>query len=230
MPQNEINGILLVDKPKGFTSHDIVNKLRYVLQIKKIGHAGTLDPEATGLLIMLIGKATKSSADFLGLDKIYEVELTLGVKTSTADHTGEILEQKEVKEFSPDAINGIINTFKGVSEQIPPMMSAKKINGKKLYVLARKGIEVERKPQKILISDIKVTKIDLRNIWFTVHCSKGTYIRTLCEDIGGKLGCGGHMSGLRRTAIGKFKVHDAFDGHRLHREFKQEIEEKVISL
>ncbi|MCP4649992.1 MAG: tRNA pseudouridine(55) synthase TruB [PVC group bacterium] len=224
----DINGILLIDKPSGVTSHDMVFQIRKRLQVKKVGHAGTLDPAATGLLILLIGKATKLSASFLGLDKKYEVKLTLGVTTKTADHTGEILKKKEVPEFLQEQIEQVLGRFIGSIEQIPPMVSAKKIGGKKLYVLARKGIEIERKPQKINIYNIELKEINLPDVYFSVHCSKGTYIRTLCEDVGEVLSCGGHMSALRRTACGEYKVEDALDGSILRDIPREKIEQRII--
>ncbi len=184
----ETIGILLVDKANGMTSHDVVQMVRRKLNLKKVGYAGTLDPGATGLLILLLGKATKKSLQFSGLNKTYDAKLTLGIKTSTADNTGAVIERKVVPDFSLDVLEETINGFKSQTEQIPPMVSAKKINGQKLYVLARKGIEIKRRPQKITIFEIKISKVDLPNIYFRVSCSKGTYIRTLCDYIGERLG------------------------------------------
>jgi len=224
------NGVLLVDKCAGMTSHDVVNLLRRKLKIKKIGHAGTLDPGATGLLIMLIGKATKLSTEFLNLDKVYSVVLRLGVKTKTADMQGEIIETNDVPQFSPDYIQEKFSSFKGEQVQIPPMVSAKKINGKKLYVLARKGIEVERKPQKIEISSLEILKIKLPEIFFVMRCSKGTYVRTLCEDIGESFGCGACMHRLRRISIGKYCVEQALSIDKILQLSEEQIEEHLFNL
>lgn len=205
----DIEGILLIDKPKGMTSHDVVDILRKKLNIRKIGHTGTLDPEATGLLVMLIGKATKQSQNFIGDHKAYEVKLTLGLKTSTADSTGRVIQRKAVPVFSNRQIKKFFFEFQGKIKQIPPMVSAKKIDGKKLYVLARKGIKVKRKPQQVYVHDIKILKVKLPDIFFNVKCSKGTYIRTLCEDIGERLSCGAYMSELRRFCCGQYMLKDA---------------------
>lgn len=206
----DINGLLLVDKPNGMTSHDVIDILRAKLNIKKIGHAGTLDPEATGLLLVLISKAaTKKASSFSGLDKTYEVRLTLGVKTDTADHTGKIITEKKVAGYSKKQIDEAFEQFQGETQQVPPMVSAKKVGGKKLYELARKGISIERQPQKIIISSLHISKIDLPHIYFTLLCSKGTYVRTLCEEIGEVLGCGAYMNGLRRLGVGDYIVTEA---------------------
>ncbi|MBU4305800.1 MAG: tRNA pseudouridine(55) synthase TruB [Candidatus Omnitrophica bacterium] len=202
-------GILLVDKAQGMTSHDVVNILRRKLGIRKIGHTGTLDPMATGLLIMLIGKATKKAQSFINTDKKYDVRLTLGVTTTTADSTGTVTGQEPVRDFSRQEIEEVFGGFQCRIQQVPPMVSAKKINGKKLYKLARKGIEVSRPAQEITIFRIHIEDIQLPHIHFNVHCSKGTYVRTLCEDIGNRLGCGAHMSALRRMACGAYSVAQA---------------------
>ena len=227
----DINGLLLVDKPKGMTSHDVINILRRKLNIKKIGHAGTLDPEATGLLLVLISKAaTKKASSFSGLDKTYEVRLTLGVKTSTADHTGKIISKKEVANFSQKQIDEVFVRFLGDTLQVPPMVSAKKVGGKKLYVLARKGISIERQPQKIRISRLNISKIDLPHIYFTLRCSKGTYVRTLCEDIGEMLGCGAHMNGLRRLGVGDYNVEEAIEVETIKQCEAAEILNRLIKI
>ncbi|MBI4846453.1 MAG: tRNA pseudouridine(55) synthase TruB [Candidatus Omnitrophica bacterium] len=208
---NEIKGILLVDKPAGITSHDVINIFRKKLDTRRIGHAGTLDPLATGLLIVLVGKATKESQYFSSLSKCYEVGMTLGVKTKTADREGELVEKKAVPGFTHEDIHDALINFRGASRQVPPMYSAKKVKGKKLYQLARKGIEIKRDPHDITIFDIKIERIVLPEVFFSVVCSKGTYVRTLCEDIGERLGCGAHMSALRRAGIGEYNVADAVD-------------------
>ncbi len=226
----ETIGILLVDKANGMTSHDVVQMVRRKLNLKKVGHTGTLDPGATGLLILLLGKATKKSQQFSGLNKTYDAKLTLGIKTSTADNTGAVIERKVVPDFSLDVLEETINGFKSQTEQIPPMVSAKKINGQKLYVLARKGIEIKRRPQKITIFEIKISKVDLPNIYFGVSCSKGTYIRTLCDDIGERLGCGAHMSELRRTSCGQYKIEDAIAVRGILELAREKVEERIIPI
>lgn len=206
-------GILLVNKPAGITSHDVVDKIRRKYGIKKVGHAGTLDPMATGLLIILLGCFTKRSNEFLNCDKAYEGTLLLGVNTDTADKEGKITSEKELDEKKLDKkyLENIFSSFMGETEQIPPMFSAKKINGKPLYKLARKGIVVKREPKKITITEIKITEIALPRIQFRVRCSKGTYIRQLAHDIGEKIGCGAHLVSLCRTAIGRFELKNAVE-------------------
>lgn len=223
----QTSGILLIDKSSGITSHDVVNLLRKKLNIKKIGHAGTLDPEATGLLILLINRATKLAAKFLNLDKTYEVKMNLGISTNTADATGKVIAKRIVPEFSLGYLEEILMGFKGEILQVPPMFSAKKIAGKKLYLLARKGIEIERKPQKVNILSLKIIKFDLPGIYFLVKCSSGTYIRALCQDMGEKLGCGAHMSALRRLACGDFKVEEALPIVKLDLIAKEELEKHI---
>jgi tRNA pseudouridine55 synthase len=227
----DINGLLLVDKPLDMSSHDVVNILRRKLNIKKIGHAGTLDPQATGLLLLLISKqATKRAQDFSGMDKSYQARLTLGIKTNTADHTGEIIVQKKVPEFSVLAIQEAFDCFKGKISQIPPMVSAKKIKGRKLYALARKGITVEREPVEVNIKELKILAIAMPDIDFEVKCSKGTYVRTLCEDIGEKLGCGGHMNGLRRLDVGQYDVQQAMSVDKIKQATVDELAQAIIKI
>jgi tRNA pseudouridine55 synthase len=232
-----VDGILIIDKPEGWTSHDVVAKLRRILKTKRIGHTGTLDPFATGVLVMLVGKATRL-AQFLDKDvKEYEAVVRLGVETDTGDLTGKPTAEFGGRSAEPDEIQEVLKRFRGEIEQVPPMYSAKKIDGKKLYDLARKGIEVERKPVKVNIFDLEMiepprrrdaetekpnSKADnanpqsaLRNPHLTddlglrVSCSAGTYIRTLAEDIGKALGVGAHLAALRRTGAGKFKIAEA---------------------
>ena len=200
---------MLVDKVKGITSHDVVDLIRRKFSLKKVGHAGTLDPMATGLLIILIGKYTKRSNQFLNADKEYDAVMTLGATSDTGDAWGRIVPCGNVKKFTVEEIEDVFNAFSGQIEQAVPPYSAKKFKGKKLYELARKGIEVKLEPRKITIHSIEITKINLPEISFKVKCSKGTYIRQLCADIGSALGCGAYMSGLRRTGSGGFKVDDA---------------------
>ncbi len=204
-----MDGILLVDKPKGPTSHDIVDFTRRHFNIRKVGHSGTLDPNATGLLILLIGNFTKLSSRLTELKKDYEATLLLGITTDTQDIQGKITKQKPINGIEPYEVRKIFSSFKGRSMQIPPMVSAKRICGKRFYELSRKGKTIERKPIEIEVFDIRVEKVELPEVDFFVSCSKGTYVRALCEDIGNILGCGGCLKDLRRLAIGNFKLEDA---------------------
>ena len=207
-----MNGIIIIYKPKGWTSHDIVAKVKKLTQ-EKVGHTGTLDPMAQGVLPILIGKATQCSKYLINHDKIYKVKLKLGIKTDTADSEGNIIEKTEI---SPEILNEqkilqAINSMKGKQEQIPPIYSAIKVNGKKLYEYARKGQEVEIKPRQIEIYNIDLNNIDKENkiIEYTVNCSKGTYIRSLCEDIAKKLGTIGYMENLIRLKAGEFSIENS---------------------
>lgn len=204
-----ISGILNIKKEAGFTSHDVVAKLRGIVHQKKIGHTGTLDPDATGVLPVCLGKATKL-CDIIGdWDKTYEAVLLLGRETDTEDTSGQILKESEVT-VTEEEIRQIILSFQGSYDQIPPMYSAKKVNGKKLYELARQGIVIERKPCPVTLSSIIIKEISLPYVTFEVTCSKGTYIRSLCRDIGKKAGCGGCMAGLIRTRVSSFKIEEGF--------------------
>ena len=203
-----MNGLLLIDKPQDFTSQDVVSKVKKILNVKKAGHIGTLDPMATGLLPILIGDYTKISKYLIEHDKTYIAKLKLGIKTDTGDITGNILEKQDVSKISN--IEEIINSFKGVQKQTPPMYSAIKIDGKKLYEYAREGKEVEVPEREIEIYDIKLLNGNDCEIEFMVSCSKGTYIRVLCEDIARALGTIGTMSSLRRTIVDKFSIDDAY--------------------
>lgn len=206
-----MNGIININKPLGMTSHDVVSRLRRILGIKKIGHTGTLDPDASGVLPMCVGRATKTADMLTAQDKQYVAEVTLGSATTTLDASGEVTETAEVNVTASD-IERAVKDFVGEIEQIPPMYSAIKVDGKRLYQLAREGVEIERKPRRVTISSIEVLNIDLENKKFSmrVDCSKGTYIRTLCDDIGRALGCFAHMSALERTRSGRFDIAEAF--------------------
>lgn len=205
-----MNGIINVYKEKGFTSHDVVAKLRGILSFKKIGHTGTLDPDAVGVLPVCVGNATKVCDILTDRDKCYETVMQLGVITDTYDMSGEILSRSEVVSTEAEII-AAVNSFVGVYDQEPPMYSAIKINGQKLYDLARQGITVERKKRTVEIKSIQITEINMQmhTVKFTVECSKGTYIRSLCKDIGDKLGCGAAMAELKRTRVGRFKIENA---------------------
>lgn len=205
-----MDGIIVINKEKEYTSHDVVAKLKKKLNISKVGHTGTLDPNATGVLPILIGKGTKFSKYLINHDKIYEVELELGKKTDTADIEGKVIEEKNVDEkYIKENLLQVLESFIGKQEQIPPMYSAIKKNGKKLYEYARAGEKVDIEPRKIEIYKIDLNKYDKNIITFVVSCSKGTYIRSLCEDIAEKLNTVGYMKNLKRIQVGKFNIKDA---------------------
>jgi tRNA pseudouridine55 synthase len=203
------DGVLVVDKPSGVTSHDVVETVRRKLKTKKVGHSGTLDPVATGVLVLLVGKATKLFSKFVHFDKEYDATLRLGVVTSTGDSEGVVLSEKQIDHITEENIRDAFVAFVGEREQVPPMVSAIKYQGKRLYVLARQGIEVDRKARRIRIYDLKITRMDLPEIDFYVKCTKGTYIRRLGEEIGEKLGVGGFISRIRRVSLGPFHIRDA---------------------
>ncbi len=204
-----MDGILLVDKPQGWTSHDVVAYIRKKFKIKKVGHCGTLDPLATGLLIVLLGKSTKTSKEFLPYEKTYSTVMKIGATTNTGDSQGDITQVFEDKKLEKKQIVQALQTFLGESFQVPPMVSAIKIRGRKLYEMARKGIKVQRKPKLIKISKIEFIEYNHPYISFNVRCSGGTYIRSLIEDIAKKINTGAHMTYLRRIRIGEFDVQDA---------------------
>ena len=204
-----MNGVLIIDKPAGWTSMDVCAKLRGVFHEKRVGHAGTLDPMATGVLPIFLGRATRAVEFASNSDKEYLAGIQLGIITNTQDTTGTVLERRPVTVTQAD-LASILSHFLGEQEQIPPMYSAIKKDGKKLYELARKGIEVERKPRKIVIKELEITKcIDEFTYELRVLCTKGTYMRTLCHDIGAALGCGGAMCALRRTQAAGYTLADA---------------------
>ena len=205
-PAVEPEGVLLVDKPPGITSHDVVDKVRRLYQMRRVGHAGTLDPMATGLLIILVGKATKASDRLMAQEKEYLGEATLGTVTDSQDADGQVIETTPVPELSADDIRAAMGTMLGEQRQTPPMFSARKIGGQKLYDLARKGLEVEREARLIRIDAFELTSWVSPKFTFRVHCTKGTYVRTLAHDLGRKLGCGAHLSMLRRTLSGELNV------------------------
>ena len=203
-----MNGIVIIDKPADWTSQDVVSKLRGVLHTKRIGHGGTLDPMATGVLPVFVGRATRGVEFFEHARKTYEAVLRLGVTTTTEDVTGEVLEKREIF-VTKEAFLAVLDQFRGEIQQIPPMYSALKINGQKLCDLARKGKEVERKSRTVTIFQLECLDFSGDTARLTVTCSKGTYIRTLCKDIGQALGCGGCMESLRRTAAGAYTIDEA---------------------
>lgn len=203
-----LNGVINVYKEKGYTSHDVVAKLRGILKQKKIGHTGTLDPEAEGVLPVCLGNATKLCDMLTEKRKEYIAEFLCGVVTDTQDMTGTVLSRSKT-DLTEEAVRTVIMSFLGESDQIPPMYSACKVNGRRLYELAREGKEVERKARRITIYELEILGMELPNVTIRVLCSKGTYIRTLCHDIGQKLGCGAAMQSLLRTRVDRFTLADA---------------------
>ena len=224
------SGIINVYKEKGFTSFDVVAKLRGILRTKKIGHTGTLDPDAEGVLPVCIGRATKVCDILTDKDKVYEAVMLLGVETDTQDTSGEILKELPV-EVSEEAVKEAILSFVGEYAQVPPMYSALKVNGKKLYELAREGKTVERKARNVQIFSIEILEMNLPRVRMSVHCSKGTYIRTLCHDVGQRLGCGGCMDKLLRTKVGVFELADTLKLAEIDALAKEGlVEERIISV
>jgi len=224
----DANGILLVDKPQGLTSHDIVNSIRRKFGFKKVGHAGTLDPMATGLLVMLIGRATKLSDKFLNDTKAYEGTLKLGITTDTADAMGSVV--KEVRcDVGPDEVRSVMGRFLGEIEQVPPMFSAKKYKGKKLYQYARQGVDIAREPKRIRIDSLDIISLKLPEVSFVVACSKGTYIRQLAVDIGEALGTGAHLTALRRIRSGDFDIKRAVEFNFIDRMTRETLYEHLIA-
>jgi len=199
-----INGILLFDKPGGMSSNAVLQRVKRLFNARKAGHTGSLDPLATGLLPICLGEATKMSGFLLDADKRYRVTIKLGIKTNTADAEGDAIEVRDVGNYSEDDLERVLAEFLGDIEQIPPMHSALKQNGQPLYKLAHQGIEVERKPRSVVIHSIEMLAAEGDRLELEVHCSKGTYIRTLAEDIGERLGCGAHVTVLRRLSVGPF--------------------------
>ena len=204
-----MNGIIIVDKPADWTSHDVVAKLRGAIKIKRIGHGGTLDPMATGVLPVFVGRATRAAEFCENAEKEYLAVLRLGLETDTQDITGAALKECAVT-ASVKELSAVIPRFLGAQKQVPPMYSAVKVGGKKLYELARRGVEIPRQARDVFISDIRLLSSDGNDHSLQITCSKGTYIRTLCHDIGAALGCGGTMSSLRRTRAGAFTIDKAF--------------------
>jgi tRNA pseudouridine55 synthase len=226
--QRELEGVLLVDKPGEHTSHDVIARLRGKLRMRKIGHAGTLDPMATGLLIVLVGKATRVSQYIISLDKEYEGAIELGRTTNSQDAEGETMETRPVPDFSEDDIRSAMQGFLGDQYQTPPMFSAIKIGGVPLYKMARKGEEIEREPRFIRVMAWELTRFASPRIEFRLRCTKGTYVRTLAHDLGTKLGCGAHLSALRRTATDRFTVSQAMTMEEIEALSIPEIEKRLI--
>ncbi len=233
MQKFEWEGFLVVNKPKGLTSHDVVDKVRRIFGLKKVGHTGTLDPLATGVLVLCLGRATRLSRFLLVDPKEYIAEMVLGVRTDTLDATGKVISSSPCH-ASEKTVKEVISTFKGPLIQIPPMTSAIKVGGKPLYRLARKGIEIERKPRQVLIYESELLDFengDYPKVKFRIITSKGTYIRVFCSDIGEKLGCGAHLSELKRMRAGKFSLDEAFTLEDLKElKAKGQLGEAIISI
>ena len=226
-----MDGVIVIRKEKDFTSHDVVAKLRGILHMKKIGHTGTLDPDAEGVLPVALGKATRLVDMITDKEKTYEAVMRLGVVTDTQDMSGTVLSQASELHVTEEELRAAIESFAGDYMQVPPMYSALKVNGKKLYELAREGKTVERKPRPVHFYEIEILEINLPLVRFCVTCSKGTYIRTLCHDIGEKLGCGAAMETLLRTKVGRFTLDDAITLAQTEEAVKNgEIESKVLGI
>jgi tRNA pseudouridine55 synthase len=228
LPRKELEGVLLVDKPTDHTSHDVVARLRRKLNMRRIGHAGTLDPMATGLMILLIGKATRISQYLISLDKEYEGTIELGKVTDSQDAQGEVLETRPVPPLTEAEVRTAIAGFLGDQYQMPPMYSAIKIDGVPLYKNARKGVEIEREPRFIRVMSFELTHFASPHIGFRLRCTKGTYVRTIAHDLGAKLGCGAHLAALRRTATDKFNISQALTLDQIEALPIPEIEQRLI--
>jgi len=219
MPVPEISAadgeLLLIDKPKGWTSFDVVKKIRHLTHGRRTGHAGTLDPMATGLLLICTGKKTREIQQFVGLDKEYEAEMELGASTASYDAETPIERRRSLEGISEEQVRQVMREFMGLQRQLPPMWSAAKVKGRRLYQYARKGIEVPRQHREVMITAIIPTMIAIPRVAFNVTCSKGTYIRSLVNDIGERLGCGAFLTSLRRTRIGPYLLCDAMTIERL---------------
>ena len=222
------SGILLVDKLPEWTSHDVVNLIRRRFNVKKVGHCGTLDPAATGLLVIVLGRATKLSQRLSGDDKTYEATMLIGTETDSQDLDGTITAEKDWSSVTEEQVRKVCRKFVGEQYQTPPMVSAKKVAGKRLYKLAREGKEIEREPVKINIKSLDITGIDLPHVKFTALCSKGTYIRTLCYDIGRQLGCGAVLAGLRRTRCGMFSIENSSTIEKIKEWTQEELADKLL--
>ncbi len=204
-----MEGLLVIDKPLGGTSHDVVNRIRRVSGVRRVGHAGTLDPLATGVLLLCVGRATRLVEYLVGHGKMYETTVRLGQTTNTYDAEGEVVQERPFSHISPSQIEQALTQFRGTIQQIPPLYSAIKKDGQPLYKLARKGEVVDVPPREVTIHELTLLGIELPEVQLRVHCSSGTYIRSLGHDLGEALGCGGHLSMLRRTAVGKFTTQQA---------------------
>ena len=217
-PGRDVHGILLLDKPEGLTSNAALQEAKRAFQASKAGHTGSLDPIATGLLPLCFGEATKISSFFLNADKKYRSVFTLGVATDTGDAEGNELTRVGQVQIADELITNQLDAFRGMQEQVPPMYSAVKFQGQPLYKLARKGIEVERKPRRVTVYDLSFTRLAQANIEVELHCSSGFYVRSLAHELGQKLGCGAHVASLQRTGVGQFSLDDAISLDRVRQE------------
>lgn len=224
----EPEGVLILDKPSGLTSHDVVDRVRRKFHMKRVGHAGTLDPMATGVLILLVGRATKVSQYLMGLDKEYEGVARFGQTTDSHDAEGELVTTRPVPDLDEAALRSAMEGFLGDQYQIPPMFSAKKIGGVPLYKLARKGKEVEREPRFIRVIRFDLLSWATPDLAFRLACSKGTYVRTIAHDLGEKIGCGAHLTALRRTAIERFRIADALPWDEFEAANPAEVARRLI--
>lgn len=229
---NHIDGILLIDKPQEWTSHDVVNCVRRRFNLSKTGHCGTLDPFATGLLVLLLGKATKLQDQLMGEDKTYSGSIRFGIETDSEDRTGQITAEHDISGLNIENITAAAGTFIGPQEQVPPMVSAIKVDGKPLYKLARQGKTIERAARQIEIYafDLQEIRLHKGEADFTVRCSKGTYIRTLAADLGKTLGCGAHLQELRRLASGQMNVQQAYSMEEVKNWELPQLNEKIITI
>ena len=223
-----LDGALLVDKPSTWTSHDVVAKIRNRFRLQKVGHCGTLDPMATGLLILVLGKATRLSEKFMTSDKVYEGTMRFGETTDTYDADGELVHSLPVLPMTLEELNEAAATFTGDQHQVPPMVSAKKVKGVPLYKLARQGQEIEREPRLVHVYTYRFTDYEEPFGYFRVSCTKGTYVRSLAHDLGQKLGCGAHLTKLRRLASGKFDVSEAHTLEEILSWTPEELPQKII--
>lgn len=230
LPTQSIDGLLLVDKPTDWTSHDVVNCVRRRFQLRKVGHCGTLDPLATGLLMLLLGKATKFQDRLMSEDKVYAGSLCLGRETDSEDRTGQTIATADPGGVTEADVLAAASQLEGSIAQIPPMVSALKKNGRPLYELARQGKVVERAARQIQVHSFAITQFRLPEADFLVHCSKGTYVRTLCADLGKALGCGAHMTELRRLQSGQFQVLDAVNIEQIKAWEWDDLQRQVIPL
>ena len=226
-----MDGVIVIRKEKGYTSHDVVAKLRGILHMKKIGHTGTLDPDAEGVLPVALGKATRLVDMITDKEKTYEAVMRLGVVTDTQDMSGTVLSEVPEFQVTEEELRTVTESFAGDYMQVPPMYSALKVNGKKLYEFAREGKMVERKPRPVHFYEIEILDIDFPLVHFRVTCSKGTYIRTLCHDIGEELGCGAAMETLLRTKVGRFTLDDAITLAQTEEAVRNgEIEQRILGI
>jgi tRNA pseudouridine55 synthase len=231
LPQlSPFDGVLLVDKPPRLTSHDVVDRIRRHFGFNKVGHCGTLDPLATGLLLIVLERATKLQDRLMSDDKVYEGTMRLGIATDSQDADGEVVAEKPVPALTAEDIEKVLTRFRGDIQQIPPMVSAIKHQGQPLYKLARKGKTVEREPRTIHIYDLRVLGMTLPEVQFRCACTKGTYVRTLCADIGEQLGCGAHLASLRRTRSGDFDVANARPLDELLKMSRTQLQPHIVSV